>query len=261
MPAVPIVDLAVAGLTFTTGWRHALGPYCPRHSHAGFELVLHVAGGGLTTTATGASQAFGDGDAVLYGPGVAHDQRADGPGEEWCIQAAAARPLPGIPDLVHVAACADPYVVGEAGLLTRLSPDEMPARREELGMRVTALLMRVLALGSPARERLRPQAQRYAEAARDWLRARFREPHCLEEVATAVGVGIDHLRHCFRREYGTGMARYVISLRLAHAKDLLAHSNLPLQAIAEQCGYASDRYLCRVFQQWEGVPPGRFRRG
>ncbi|MBA3686952.1 MAG: helix-turn-helix transcriptional regulator [Planctomycetes bacterium] len=253
------IRLARCGLEFVAGWRQSLGPTCSLHGHAGFELVLHPKGGGRTATATGAIQHFRPGSAVLYAPGIAHEQWGHGRGEEWCIQALPRRPLRDLPDLIHLGDCADPYVWSEAALLTRVPPDERDARQLELGMRVTALLLRVLVLGSDAEQRLPTLSRRRTEAARAWLRDRFREPRCLDEVANAVGVSVDHLRHCFKRELGIGMARYVAGLRIAHAKELLAQTSLPLRAIAPLCGYANERYLSRVFRALEGAPPGRFR--
>lgn len=250
--------IARCGLDLVAAWRQGLEPRCERHSHDGFELVLHPSGSGRTVI-PGGEAAFAPGSAVLYAPGVVHEQWASGRGEEWCLLFRPRRPLPRVPDLVHVAACDDPYVLGESALLTRIPGEERASRRDELSLRSTALVLRVLALGSGLTPARLPPARRHAEAAREWLRANFREPHCLADVAAALGVGVDHLRHCFRRETGTGMARYVAGLRIAHAKDLLAHSRLPLRRIAVLCGYANERYLCRVFRRIAGAPPSRFR--
>jgi AraC-like DNA-binding protein len=250
---------AQASVDFVVGWRQPLEASNGLHSHPGFELVRHPSGQGRTTTATGAVIDFAPGSIVWYAPGVAHDQTAVGPGEEWCIQAVPRHPFTGLPDALHLAACDDPFVSNEFALLTQISPDERVERQDELNLRVAALLMRIHTLGQRPERREISQIRQHAEQARTWLREHFRDQSCLEKVVEEVAIGADHLRHCFKREFGTGMASYVASLRLAYAKDLLAHSRLPLTAIAQLCGYATARYLCRVFKEHEGAPPGHFR--
>jgi AraC-like DNA-binding protein len=40
---------------------------------------------------------------------------------------------------------------------------------------------------------------------------------------------------------------------------LLENSTLPLKAIADGCGFASERHLCSIFKKLRGVSPGAFR--
>lgn len=251
-------QLARAGVEFIAAWRQPLAATCPLHSHAGFELVLHPTGSGRTSTATGASQDFLPGTAILYGPGIAHAQRANPPGEEICLQMVPRRTLTGMPDLMHLPVC-DDYLLHEVALLARVPADERHARSDELDLRATAVLLRVIALGSMTVDDVLTPVENNAARARAWLREHACEADCLRRVAAAVGIGPDHLRHCFRRVYGVGMARYVAGLRIAHAKDLLAHTGQPLREIARQCGYANERYFCRVFSAQTGSTPGRFR--
>jgi transcriptional regulator GlxA family with amidase domain len=48
-------------------------------------------------------------------------------------------------------------------------------------------------------------------------------------------------------------------VRLSRAKVMLAHSKLPLKAVASACGFADEYYFSSVFRRIEGLPPGGYR--
>src|SRR4051812_39392918 len=101
-------------LAWLAGWRQPLRRFVPSHAHEGFELVLHVSGRGATRTARGGSVAFAPGRLITYSPGLAHDQVADGDGEEWCIQALARGAVPRAAlGCRALDAAGDAYVLGE----------------------------------------------------------------------------------------------------------------------------------------------------
>jgi transcriptional regulator GlxA family with amidase domain len=80
------------------------------------------------------------------------------------------------------------------------------------------------------------------------------------DVAQAVGLSGEHLRHLFVRETGDTLSHYLIEARVRQATDLLRHTTLPLKAIAPACGFGNERYLCAVYKKATGRTPGQQRR-
>ncbi len=84
-------------------------------------------------------------------------------------------------------------------------------------------------------------------------------PVGLERLAAAAGVSVSTLCRAFQRRFGLGPVAALERLRLARAEPLLWMSNLSLQAIAVQCGFADAYHLSRRFRAVYGVAPSAFR--
>ena len=62
------------------------------------------------------------------------------------------------------------------------------------------------------------------------------------------------------RERGTTFQQVLDSVRCEVARQLLAHSHLPLDVIAASLGYAGASPFTRSFRRWTGSSPGDFRK-
>lgn len=68
--------------------------------------------------------------------------------------------------------------------------------------------------------------------------------------------------HCVRelsRHYGTTPSKYVSSLRLSYAANLLSSSNLAVSEIAYECGFGSISSFYSQFEKHYGVTPKKYR--
>ena len=54
--------------------------------------------------------------------------------------------------------------------------------------------------------------------------------------------------------------RRLIHVRLEHARDLLANTDLSVAIVGDACGYPDPNYFARLFRRHEGVTPGGYRR-
>ena len=79
------------------------------------------------------------------------------------------------------------------------------------------------------------------------------------EVAAALGFSERTLRHQLRNQ-GTSFRRILEELRFARARQLLEGSQLPVEAIAGQLGYAESAAFIHAFQRWSGCTPALYRR-
>lgn len=82
----------------------------------------------------------------------------------------------------------------------------------------------------------------------------------LAALARECGVSESTLRRSFRARTGSSPYRYYMALKVNAVKHRLAHSALPIKAIAEELGFADQYHLSRVFREYAGVSPSEWRR-
>lgn len=113
-------------------------------------------------------------------------------------------------------------------------------------------------LGS-ARERgrLTPAQVRSFE---ECVRSRLGEPLTLAQLAATSSYSPAHFVRLFRNTFGCSPYQYVLRTRLEHARELVLSSGLPLSAIAEESGFASQSHMTASFVRAFGAPPGALRR-
>ena len=68
-----------------------------------------------------------------------------------------------------------------------------------------------------------------------------------------------HFRRLFHAMYNTSPAKFIAAARVAKAKSLLEISEMRLEDVAEQAGFASVAYLCSVFKATTGLTPSQYR--
>jgi AraC-like DNA-binding protein len=253
--------LASARLVFVRGFRHRTPAWCARHSHPAFEIVYHARGSGVMTDDAGVRLAFDEGDVVICGPGVAHDQAVRGGGDDVCVQVAA-DPVPPTELATSMLVRAPDAATRRELLELCVVPSDLPpARKLALDHRAAAALIHLLEVATAGeRGGAATAAERYAAAAHDYVRENPTTIESMEDVAEAVGIGYDHLRHAFRRRYGKSMKRWHLEVRVGRARDLLAHTTVPLKQIARLCGFSTERYFSACFRKLAGTTPGRYRR-
>ncbi|POO57112.1 GlxA family transcriptional regulator [Agrobacterium rosae] len=81
----------------------------------------------------------------------------------------------------------------------------------------------------------------------------------LGQLAKTAGLSERHLSRLFREHTGVSVVDYINLMRVNLARDILAHSRLDMEAVAERSGFASARHLRRVWQQHHEEPPSFYR--
>jgi AraC-like DNA-binding protein len=235
-----------------------VGRDCQFHDHATIELVFHPTGRGVTTMQGGGEVAFGEGDVVLYAPSVRHDQRTAENGVDCCVQI---EPLPDVSlkGCLHVGRIDDPVLRSELEFLATRSPGRSATGDALLNLRTTAVLLQLLELAFVRGPAVASPAERHVGAAELYVQNHYACIESVEEIAAAVGVGPDHLRHAFRRRRGRSLVGYLGEVRLERARTLLTHAELPIKEIATLCGYRDEYYFSAVFKKRAGLAPGRYR--
>lgn len=68
-----------------------------------------------------------------------------------------------------------------------------------------------------------------------------------------------HLNRLFIKYTGKSIHQYILDLRLSKAKQLLLSSSMPLNIIAENCGFLSFSYFSSYFKKQTGITPSVYR--
>ncbi|WP_420835274.1 helix-turn-helix transcriptional regulator [Marinobacterium rhizophilum] len=87
----------------------------------------------------------------------------------------------------------------------------------------------------------------------------YSQPLTLEQVEQQAHCSVNHLINLFRQYFDTTPIRYLWQVRLDRAEALLRHTDIPIAAIAEQCGFASPFHFSRLFKSSREVSPRAFR--
>ena len=80
-----------------------------------------------------------------------------------------------------------------------------------------------------------------------------------ENIAAASGISTALLGKYFRKYMNMTVKEYVTGLRLKKAEHLLIHTELPINEIAEKCGFTYAYYFAKVFRNFTGTSPAKFR--
>lgn len=94
----------------------------------------------------------------------------------------------------------------------------------------------------------------------DFIDANLPAPLDLKALSGAVGLTSCVFARQFRRSFGAPPYAFVVARRLARARQLLAATEVPIKAIAAECGFSDQAHLTRMFSHRFGETPAGFRR-
>jgi AraC-like DNA-binding protein len=155
----------------------------------------------------------------------------------------------------------DKCIDADLAFLTEPSPGMNDLQKAVFDHRGAALLLTLFELSRQRYDSAESQslADRYVGSACRIIYNEFSTIRRTEDIAARIGISQHYLRHIFKDRCETGIKEFLINVRLERAGDLLVNSTLPLKAIADYCGFSSERHLCTVFKKLRGVSPGAFR--
>jgi two-component system response regulator YesN len=83
----------------------------------------------------------------------------------------------------------------------------------------------------------------------------------LNTVCDQFNISISYLSMLLKREKNVTFNKYVIEVRMEHAKELLTITSLKVVDIANRCGYNDVYYFSHSFKKYTGLSPKLFREG
>lgn len=104
-----------------------------------------------------------------------------------------------------------------------------------------------------------PRLPLVAHKARDYLHAHARQDISLDELGAVCGVDRFRLTRAFKAAYGLPPHAYLVQLRLAKARRLLARGAQPAE-VAMALGFADQSHMGRWFVRAYGLTPAAYRK-
>ncbi len=80
------------------------------------------------------------------------------------------------------------------------------------------------------------------------------------DMAAKLGISYSYMRRLLNAEMGTNFVDYLNSVRLQHAKRMLANGSYLIKDVAEKTGFSNEQSFTRAFKKNEGMSPGSYRR-
>ena len=81
----------------------------------------------------------------------------------------------------------------------------------------------------------------------------------LQHLARTLNVSAGYLSTLFHKETGKTVTAYVTDVRMDTAANLLRHTQLQVQTVAQHCGIGDVNYFSKVFKRHFGLTPRQFR--
>jgi AraC-like DNA-binding protein len=106
------------------------------------------------------------------------------------------------------------------------------------------------------------QGIRHASALRKaegFIRDNYTRKLSLEEIAGVSGLSAPYFSTIFREEMGENLSAYLNRLRVEKAAGLLTEGKAALNEIAEACGFEDQSWFSKIFKNYMGISPGRYR--
>ena len=100
---------------------------------------------------------------------------------------------------------------------------------------------------------------RSVQNAISYIKGHFEKSISLSELSALAGYSPNHFQRIFTEIMGISPREYLEDVRIKQSKFLLAQSERSLSEIAQECGFSSQSYFCKVFKRHTFITPYEFR--
>ena len=94
----------------------------------------------------------------------------------------------------------------------------------------------------------------------EYIEETLSNPIHLADLASVAGLSEFHFSRKFKLEFGTTPHAFVLQRKVERAKSLLHMKNVPIKAIAADCGFSDQSHMTRTFRKVLGLTPAEYRR-
>ena len=269
------ISIHIIWLSYSHNTRPPVKPEVTRsapHRHSFYEMHLFLRGGSVYETRE-TEYAVQAGELLFLGKEVPH-QFLDGT-QEWDKISLAfdikSRSSTTVTRALKVLNFSDALVTGfDPAILTSFNDvlneadAQEPCYLEAIKARLVTIiiaLVRTLAAGQPKTSADKPPSidSRIAEIDA-YVHDHMQELVTLADIAHHIHISTKQINRILQRDFSQSGRDYIDRIKCEHAKELLLHTDMPLDEIATAIGYANVFSFNKFFRRVEGLPPGLFRR-
>ncbi len=80
------------------------------------------------------------------------------------------------------------------------------------------------------------------------------------DIAKELNLHVNYFHNIFFKYMGTTFLTYITTLRMNHAKELLASTTLSIDEISKRCSIENTKYFFRIFKKHVGSSPNEYRK-
>ncbi|MCI9338206.1 MAG: helix-turn-helix transcriptional regulator [Lachnospiraceae bacterium] len=88
----------------------------------------------------------------------------------------------------------------------------------------------------------------------------FSNPHSIQEISCKLKISESYFQYLYKKLFGVTFLHDLIQARITHANYLLLTTSLPINQIAELCGYTNEVHFYRQFKKIIGTSPAKYRK-
>lgn len=110
-----------------------------------------------------------------------------------------------------------------------------------------------------AESEVRPVTKALYVRIKEYLRMNYHLNISLNNLAEEFHYSTDYLSRLFKKNANMSVGKYIHSLRLNEAKQLLLSTTDSVRSIGFRCGYTNEKYFITTFTKSEGMTPTQYR--
>ena len=84
--------------------------------------------------------------------------------------------------------------------------------------------------------------------------------HSIQKYAQQLNISESYFQYLYKSLFGISFQQDLIQFRVAYAKHMISTCDLPLEQIAEACGYSNEIHFYRQFKKLTGTTPAKYRK-
>lgn len=100
--------------------------------------------------------------------------------------------------------------------------------------------------------------QDYVAQISEYITNNFEKPITVADIAQKLHFSEIHVNRVFKKVMNTTLHKYLVSIRIIKAKEMLLEDNSSVNLTAERCGFNSPEAFSRAFKQHMGLPPSEY---
>lgn len=232
------------------GMQNALTYRYENHQHTYWEITYYSEGEGVNTTG-GVDYPFSPGTIICQPPDLDHEDRSPDGYKNYFFMVNQFALHSSAPIIAKDTANRDFLYILKQLFNEYYTDNDVIVTNALLNVLYEYLLRRLDST----------QSNPYAEILKRRIASNFADPRfsVLQEIGK-MPLSVSQLRRLFEAETGMAPHDYLQTLRLSHAKKLLANSSRPINDICYLCGYSDPYYFSRIFKKYCGVSPSLWRK-
>ena len=153
------------------------------------------------------------------------------------------------------------HAVAELGIYAAAGDIDMVSDRisaeTDKDMRITELYYQLVEKSTPR------SSEAYSEIFSELRKEMKYSPQnnwSVAEAALRTGLSGSHFQRLYKKHFGVPFNEELITFRMDRAKYLLKNTSMPVQRIAEECGYTNAAHFMQQFREREAMSAGQYRK-